>query len=91
MAHLGSGRGRDWSWSSPIVCSQHIDTARTVWKPTWGQVGISPVKLTFSPFPTSVPQAVQVACHHVDVQTNKPTKRDGRQAQVQKGGGGGKI
>ena len=26
----------------------------------------------------SVPQAVQVAYHHGDAQTNKPTKRDGR-------------
>ena len=25
-----------------------------------------------------VPQPVQVACHHGDTQTNKPTKRDGR-------------
>ena len=25
-----------------------------------------------------VPQALQVACHHGDAQTNKPTKRDGR-------------
>ena len=26
----------------------------------------------------SVPQAAQVACHHGDAQTNKPTKRDER-------------
>ena len=26
----------------------------------------------------SVPQAVQVACHHGDAQTNQPTKLDGR-------------
>ena len=26
----------------------------------------------------SVPQVVQVACHHGDAHTNKPTKRDGR-------------
>ena len=26
----------------------------------------------------SVPQALQVACHHGDAQTNKPTKRDDR-------------
>ena len=25
-----------------------------------------------------VPQALQVACHHGDAQTNKPTKYDGR-------------
>ena len=25
-----------------------------------------------------VPQALQVACHHGDAQTNKPTKRDDR-------------
>ena len=25
-----------------------------------------------------VPQAEQVACHHGDAQTNKPTKRDGK-------------
>ena len=26
----------------------------------------------------SVPQVVEVACHHSNTQTNKPTKRDGR-------------
>ena len=30
------------------------------------------------PWIDSVPQAIQVACHHGDAQTNKPTKRDGR-------------
>ena len=31
-----------------------------------------------TPLSDSVPQAFQVACHHGDAQTNKPTKRDGR-------------
>ena len=30
----------------------------------------------------SVPKAVQVGRHHGDVQTNKPTKRDGRVAPL---------
>ena len=30
----------------------------------------------------SVPQAIQVAGHHGDTQTNKPTKRDGRVAPL---------
>ena len=30
----------------------------------------------------SVPQVVEVACHHSNNQTNKPTKRDSRLAPI---------